>query len=406
MILLVAGVFVGCTGREENSTADQSKPHAAPDQPRPSLTLRVLVVNDVKLVEAINRLRGEWQEQGSGELIASDVPWEKIADEKTIDADVLIFPSRYLGVLASRGLLRPVRSNVLESEELNATDFYPMFRQSIVRWGDQSVALPLGARPIVADGNSLAADGMPSLQFLAMAAPNVVSENRLGVLFDAETMKPRITEQPFVDALEKLIAIKKQPVSGDANAEQGEVVDGKVSAEAATSSQVAQAKVGSRVSESRRGAALVPIVGYDDRLGAVSASSRNAASAFKLLQWLAEVGPSTQLAQFGGPVVPVRRSLAKSAKWYGSQVTADQLMALSGTIDTALGGERFLAVPRIPGIDDYLSALDNAVTAATTGETQPAAALAAAAERWEKITDSRGRDAQRNAYLLHLGLAE
>jgi len=39
-------------------------------------------------------------------------------------------------------------------------------------------------------------------------------------------------------------------------------------------------------------------------------------------------------------------------------------------------------------------------------KTSPATALQTAADRWEKITDSHGRDAQRRAYLKHLGISD
>ena len=59
------------------------------------------------------------------------------------------------------------------------------------------------ARHRVGDaGNQNAAH--PGLGFLAMAAPGAVSNGREGVLFDPQTMKPRITDPVFVDALQRL----------------------------------------------------------------------------------------------------------------------------------------------------------------------------------------------------------
>jgi hypothetical protein len=63
-------------------------------------------------------------------------------------------------------------------------------------------------------------------------------------------------------------------------------------------------------------------------------------------------------------------------------------------------------VPRIPGVDEYLAALDEAVDETVRLGAAPQDALAKAAQRWEEITDARGRDSQRPAYWKHLGISE
>src|SRR5688500_6989207 len=40
----------------------------------------------------------------------------------------------------------------------------------------------------------------PAISLFLEAAPKAVSNDRIGALFDPETMKPRITHPPFVDA--------------------------------------------------------------------------------------------------------------------------------------------------------------------------------------------------------------
>ena len=47
-----------------------------------------------------------------------------------------------------------------------------------------------------------------------------------------------------------------------------------------------------------------------------------------------------------------------------------------------------LLVPRIPGVDEYMAALDEAVkTPPRSTKPQPEAALQKVAERWEQITE-------------------
>src|SRR5689334_11026295 len=85
-----------------------SKKLAAAAEPGTSVALRVLVVNDQGLAEAIGRLRGEWHEVSGGELTAAAQAWSQIAGAEKLDADVIVFPTRYMGELCVRGWLRPV----------------------------------------------------------------------------------------------------------------------------------------------------------------------------------------------------------------------------------------------------------------------------------------------------------
>jgi hypothetical protein len=335
--------------------------------------LRVLVVNEPALVEALNRLRGEWTERSGGELTASGTTWKELNEAKTLDADVVVFPSRYLGELCTRNWLRPVRANVLESEALKSTDIFPLVRNELIKWGGQTMALPLG---LDLEAISLATAAKPdAISLLLFAAPTAVSNERLGVLFDAETMKPRIAESPFVDALTRLAQLNADTTGAE--------------------------KPAASVNESQ-----LPILGYNDRLIAVTTSSRNAASAFNLIEWLAQPDSSTQFARLGLGVLPVRISLASSAAWYDPALTASQRSEVSKTLVAELSGEKCLVVPRIPGIDEYLVALDDAVKAAVVDKVPPTDALQKASKKWEQITEARGRDAQREAYQKHLGISD
>ena len=105
-------------------------------------------------------------------------------------------------------------------------------------------------------------------------------------------MKPRITEPAFVDALGQL-------------------------AERAHADEAKKPE-----SDSKQ--LLIPVLGFNDRLIAVTASSRNAASAFKLLEWLALPETVSQFARVGGDWLPPRRSVASSSSWYDSTLSTAQ----------------------------------------------------------------------------------
>jgi hypothetical protein len=325
-----------------------------------------VVVNEPELADAIDRLRGEWNERSGGELNTSAMSWAELAPAQSPDTDVIVFPSRFLGELCSRQWLRPVRSNVLESDTLNMADVFPVVGRELIRWGGEVMCLPLGIDPS-AIRPDLAKH--PAIALLVEAAPSATSQNREGVLLDTQTLKPRIAEVEFVEALQRL-------------SNHDDISTGQ-----------------SRELE------MVPVLCYGDRLVAVTAASRNAASAFKLLAWIAQPDVSLQIASAGSGTLPVRRSFVASKSWYGTDLTAEH-DELGRALEAALDGRQYLLVPRIPGVDEYMSALDEAVKSAVLDKTPPQDALQKAAERWEEITEAHGRDAQRDAYLQHLGIEE
>jgi hypothetical protein len=356
-------LLAGCP--RDQRGGDAVSPGTPPVEPRPSVALRVAVVNEPELAEAMNRLRGEWAERTGGELHVSARTWQELSAQNTIDADLIVFPSRYLGELCVRSWLRPVRPNVLNSDTLDAGDYFPLVRHELISWGGEVMALPLGVKP-AAIGKR--ADRPPAISLLALAAPGAISKERLGVLFDLESMKPQIAEPPFVDALKQMVQFN---------------ADGAPSSTAA-----------------------VAVFGYSDRLISVTNSSRNAATAFELLAWFAQADISSQLARAGDGAMPVRRSLATSPAWYNPSITASERDDLGEALVSALDRPECLMIPRIPGVDGYVAALDQAVADAVGHGVAPQDALANAARRWEEITDTRGRDSQRQAYLKHLGISE
>jgi hypothetical protein len=329
--------------------------------------LRIAVVNEPELAQSMNRLRGEWAERSGGELRVSTIAWSELADEKAVDADLVAFPSRYLGELCVRNWLRPVRSNVLESDELDALDFFPVVRHELISWGGKVMALPLGIDPTAIGKGT---ERLPAIVLIERAAPAAMSKESLGVFFDSESMRPRIAEPPFVEALTGLVKSHRA-------AEEVDSVD-----------------------------VSVPVLGYADRLVSVTSTSRNAATAFRLLEWFALPDISSQLARAGQGVLPVRRSLASSPVWYGSNVSPSERSNLSDAVSKALSQPAVLMIPQIPGVDEYMAALNDAAGAAVHADLPPQQALEEAAKKWEQITDSHGRDRQQMAYLKRLGLAD
>ncbi len=77
--------------------------------------------------------------------------------------------------------------------------------------------------------------------------------------------------------------------------------------------------------------------------------------------------------------------------------------SLGEAAKNAGGRNNYLFALRIPGRQQYLAALDEAVLAALAGGS-PVTALQQASDRWQQITEKLGADKQKAAYRLSLGL--
>ena len=151
---------------------------------------------------------------------------------------------------------------------------------------------------------------------------------------------------------------------------------------------------------------FVPVLGFADRLIAVSSASRNGASAFKLAAWLASADVSAQLNGAGDQLLSVRRTIATtSSRSNPDQPSGDRGETVK-TLEAALNADQCLLVPRIPGVDEYMAALDEAAKVPPIDKAAAEAALQKVAERWEQITNAHGREAQRQAYLKHLQIGQ
>src|SRR5262249_1194068 len=155
-----------------------------------------------------------------------------------LDADVIVFPTRYMGELCVRGWLRQVRKSVLQDATVEFDDFLPLARRRLVVWGGEVMALPMGVDLLsIRPGQN----SNSAIEFLSRAAQQVVSAKQIGDLFDPDNMRPQIRDAAFENALKEMMDAKQHEMKGQ----------------------------------------RVPVLGVGDRLAAVTSSSRNAASAFK-----------------------------------------------------------------------------------------------------------------------------
>ena len=276
----------------------------------------MLVVNEPELAEAINRLRGEWAERSGGELTATGNDLDGARGGEDARRRRRRFPSRYLGELCVRDWLRPVRANVLESEDFNADDFFPLVRNELIKWGGQVMALPLGVDPAAMHRRREQASGHCRCWLAAAPACRVERTARRAVRCrDDEAANRRAGIRRC--ARRNLTQIKPSDDEADGIAATDRIC------------QCSVTTIGSI---------------------AVTASSRNAASAFKLIEWLASAGYQLAVRAAGE-----RHDCQFGVRWHRPprgttrRVAASERAELSKTLDAALSGDAVSHCPAHPG---------------------------------------------------------
>lgn len=389
-----------------------------------NVTLRLAVVNDTELAAAIAKLRGEWQARSGGDLEVRNTSLESL--KRGVVADLLVFPSRYLGEFSEANLLRPIRESLLESKELDFGDILPLVREREIVYGQKVMALPLGSlAPLLADVGAATSSQAPltdqyaAFALLARAAPLASHSSREAIWFDPLSMKPRLTEPPFVRALAELQEQNQgvaSPCEIAGRLRTGKVKSamiwpcrsnetatiGNISVELLTSHQVYDPNSDSWETTPPRRVTLLATSG---RLVGVTTKSRNAASAFRLAGWLAGREIGGQLVTASDGMAICRSSQRQKADdWLGTD-NRTGTRQFSERLALALSQRDGEAVPRLPGVDRYLEALSKAVRAVVIGNETPEVALTEASTKWEEITEEFGRDRQRQAYRRCIGIA-
>jgi ABC-type glycerol-3-phosphate transport system substrate-binding protein len=304
------------------------------------------------------------------------------------------------------------------------------------------------------------APGWAGLVFLARAASYAKHRDNYSTLFDVQTMEPLIDGPPFIKALQELVATDKPAANEmlrldpagvrrafwegkcgmamtwpsaagilrsaqDDNRMQDEkgARDDKREGKAKTdgkslpgdalgitdlpgSVEVYSRAEGDWVRRGERESPKVPLLAVAGRLGVVSARSERQDAAFRLLLWLADEKNSGKILP-GSPATTLFRKSQqnKPQLWGEPPIPAKILSDYADLLAKALRREQWLAF-RLPGREEYLAALDEAVRSAVQDQSSPAEALRQAAARWREITEKRGKEAQRKAYLHSLGLEE
>ena len=227
-------------------------------------SLRVLVIDDSDLAGVI---RQQWQTRSiDDELEVRTASREELQSARRLSADVVVFPSPWMGELVERELIQPIPETMLQPAGenpplLKLDDLLPTVRQCDVSWGRKVYAVTLGSPQMVllyrpdlfeklqlsppatwaeyqaavvklADRKALgelapAADkpwhaalestaaGWAGVTLLARAASAVRSEGQMYAIFDPDQMSARIASPPFVAAAREMAAALQTSEAAD-----------------------------------------------------------------------------------------------------------------------------------------------------------------------------------------------
>lgn len=461
-VCLLVLVAAGCPTPAERP---EQSPDEADSAAATQLPVRVLVVDDPQLAEAVRR---QWEARTDRTVEIRTASGEEFDPAARLEADVVLFPSGLLGALAEAGRIVALDKQTLEGPQLARRDVFPLLWQTVARWGQETHAAPLGSpvfcllyRPDVleaageqapeewpayrelgerlaetkpGDWHALAeplAPGWAGQVLLARAAPYARHRSHYSTLFDFRTMEPLIDGPPFVLALEELVAafplappesldwtpsdVRRafyegrlaMAITWPSSADEFEVPQQPLPvafAELPGSPQVYSP--GQQRWEPRRDddPTRIPLLGIAGRLGAVTTEARRPGAAADVLAWIAGRDWSGQISPRSSATTLFRQShMAQAGAWV-SQPAAAAAGDYAELVERTLSRSDALVSVRIPGRARYLAALDDAVRSAVRGEATPQEALSAAADQWRRITDELGLDAQRDAYARSLGL--
>lgn len=269
------------------------------------------------------------------------------------------------------------------------------------------------------------AEGDAAILLLARAAAYSRHPAYFYTLFENQTMEPRIASAAFRRALEELMAAAH--LNGGAAALSGtetfaalqrgecgmaigwsfprpQTDDPRPSSAANPPLPLAfSALPGSTTlyldgQQRQAGLNRVPLLPGWGRLGSVSTSSNSPTAGAVLLLALSGEEWGTQVSSIAQGTAPYRRSQLSTAEQWAPEADLQAARQWAGAQADSLMSEDVLFALRIPGHDEYLSALDQAVRKAVAREATPQRALVEAAAEWRKITARLGFEPQRDAY--------
>lgn len=434
---------LGCTS--DDTQTGEGKPFAGQ-------SVSLLVIDNPSFAEAITRLRTAWQDRTGAVLEITAV---ETLPAKLSGYDVFVFPSPQLGILVDQNVLSPLAADRLENRQLAWSEVFESLRRGEARYGEQVFAVPLGStsfmlmanaglvkedslpetweelitrtQTLPRDVEAIAmplGDGWASLCYLAIAAPHAKRMGNYSALFDPETMRPQLNSPPFLRALEHLNTLYQagspEQLSYSPQNVQHEFLSGNVAMaigwplgteaqeEQSISTRFAPLPGSREVYftdrkswEVRRNESpQVPLLNVQGTLGGIAAQSQHPQAAWQLLLDLAKSEWSDSVRKQTVYALPSRpRHLTQLPAGF-----SNALSEYRTAVQSTFSAQQHLDALRIPGRTRYLAALEAEIRQTLQGNQTPSAALEAATDAWERITNELGRSQQQAAYRRSIGM--
>ncbi len=428
---------------------------------REAVPLRVLLCGTERWAEMLRTAWGSISDQSLAIRVLDPDPitagnWQTAVVEAIAVCDVGIVPNGALAALDEAGAITVPGDDILTDEELGLSRFHPVLRDGAMRFAGRPVGLPLGAiQPAIFLSESAIRDGMsmPSTwdEYLETArqlaastsSDSVVVEPLAGGaassvflwrantvdppqwLFDRETFAPVIDTEAYVETLE--LMRRCAAFYGSTHFTAGEVWSRLASGEAkmAIGWPAIDAMSGQRIEELsgmaigrlpvvdvQSGSAMVgspvvrrTLVDASSPIAVLSSGCRQSAASKRLMIWLAG-GEGTSLIR--GEATGLTRLFSESGD--RSSPIGDDLAArgahthYDSFLTDALQSAALRPSPQLLGYREYLSALDDGVTACLRGQGEPADTLAQVAAQWESLNQKYDIKKQSRAWRKAQGL--
>ncbi len=432
---LATAVLLSCCVGCDPDRAQEVDPSAASAPSTSTVPLRLWIVGQVSDAKLVERA---WLTGSDQKVEIRTLTVDEFLAEQACNCDVAIYPSRLLGELIDRRWLTKLPGALTVPDEDAPQVPAGWIRQA--SYGRETWAVPLGASvplvivsPPAIDSASKAEDWdslLKSLEIATPATPTVkfgeaavdraavvdrffaivggLSERTpdYGLLFELQTMRPRLTEPEFVRAAEILVRLAQQSSSEDSAGLSPMVADASRAwtwVQSQTQPAVAVLAPSLLTAEAAKatgGKALrMPAkwIGWNTGSGlnaSLSANCRQSTRAAEMLKWLR----SSETRQTLAPTICGIESASPIA---GSDSSAWQASNLATEL---IAGADAPNEMRLPRAEDYRHALATNLIAILSGAKTIDEGLGAAAQAWQKITEEQGRVLQRSEYERSLGL--
>lgn len=340
--------------------------------------------------------------------------------------------------LGSPQLLLAYRADIFEKLSIPPPSDWTEYQLAVDKLADRAALgelAPPADQPWRATVEPLA-DGWAGQLLLARAAAYAAHRDQISPLFRFDSGEPLIGQPPYSRALRELAAAARAGGFADARLTPDAAIEevragraamalGWLAPDVAGKSDSATGSKGEIKFALLPGAKLaynfstkrwdklesdqpvrVPTLALAGRLAAVlsNSSSKKRSEGFAL--WLAGKEVSGQIGPQSHMTTLFRKShIAQAERWTGGARPAES-RSYAETLQSALALPQVFPGMRLPGRDEYLAALDQAVQKAVTEETPPAELLDQVARRWTEITASIGAYKQKLANLRSLGQEE